>query len=52
MSLLKRMNFTRRMGTGQEKVTPEHFEELSIQFFQEIIDNYGGNRKNTAKTRI
>ncbi len=38
MSLLKRMNFTRRMGTTRAKVSPEHFEELRIQFLQEIVD--------------
>ena len=37
-SLLKRMNFTKRIGTTQAKITPEHFEELRLQFLQDIVN--------------
>ena len=38
MSLLKRMNFTKRMGTTQAKITPQDFEQLQMQFLQDIVD--------------
>ena len=37
-SLLKRMNFTKRAGTTQAKISPERFKELQLQFLQDIVD--------------
>ena len=32
------MNFTRRVGTTQAKISPERFKELELQFLQDIVD--------------
>ena len=37
-SILSRMNFTKRMGTTQAKITPNDFEERRLQFLHDIID--------------
>ena len=37
-SILKRMNYTRRTGTTQAKITPKDFEEHRVNFLQEITD--------------
>ena len=37
-SLLKCMNFTRRVRKTKAKISPEHFKELELQFLQDIVD--------------
>ena len=37
-SVLKRMNFTRRVGTTQAKITLQQFVEKRMEFLQNIID--------------
>ena len=37
-SILKRINFTRRAGTTQAKISPQDFEKQQIKFLQEIVD--------------
>ena len=38
ISILKRMNFTRRVGTTQAKITAKNFDEAQSQFLQDIVD--------------
>ncbi len=63
MSLLKRMKFTKRIGTTQAKIAPDQFEKLKITFLIDVVEmeeipprllssNWTMERKGTKRVKL